>query len=112
MNHTLENNPSTGKWVVYMLRLKDDSYYTGCTKNLLKRLHDHRNTKRGSKYVRGRLPIQVVLVTECQTRSRAQQLECLLKKQPRAIKEFLEQFFLKRLEESGKLELLECMRAL
>ena len=38
------------KWFVYLIECKDNSYYTGITNNLDKRMKMHRNG-RGSKYV-------------------------------------------------------------
>lgn len=44
---------------VYMLRLKDDTLYTGWTNNLEKRISDH-NSGKGAKYTKGRGPIELV----------------------------------------------------
>lgn len=67
---------------VYMLKcLRDNSYYTGIAKDVEKRLDEHRNNpKRGSKYVRSRLPVQLVYVTPPMERVHAQRLEINLKK--------------------------------
>lgn len=48
---------------VYMLRLSDNSLYCGVTKDLERRLREHRNG-RGSKYVKGRLPLELVYLEE------------------------------------------------
>jgi putative endonuclease len=44
---------------VYILKCSDDSLYTGITNNLDKRLKTHTKGK-GSKYVRARLPFELV----------------------------------------------------
>lgn len=44
------------KWIVYILRLRDNSLYCGITKDYAKRMQAHW-AKRGSKYVASRLPI-------------------------------------------------------
>lgn len=50
-----------GKWNVYMLRCGDNSLYTGITTDVDRRIEEHRNGT-GSKYVRSRLPCEVVYV--------------------------------------------------
>jgi predicted GIY-YIG superfamily endonuclease len=45
-------------WTVYILKCADDTYYVGCTGDLLDRLNRH---KRGEvKYTSSRLPFQIV----------------------------------------------------
>lgn len=66
---------------VYMLKCRDNSYYTGIAKDVEKRLNEHRTNKsRGSKYVRSRLPVELVYVTPPMERGQAQRLEISLKK--------------------------------
>ncbi|MGV0949260.1 MAG: GIY-YIG nuclease family protein [Azonexus sp.] len=43
-------------WIVYILRLRDNSLYCGITNNYAKRMQAHW-AKKGSKYVASRLPI-------------------------------------------------------
>lgn len=68
-----------GQWCVYMLRLKDDTYYTGITNNIYARLEKHRSGH-GSKYVRSRLPLSVIYLELVADRSTASQIECRIKK--------------------------------
>ena len=62
---TIKKDEFTGKymesnWIVYMLECNDKSIYTGiCKGDLDKRMKEHRDGK-GSKYVRSRLPFQLV----------------------------------------------------
>lgn len=42
-----------------MLECSDGTYYTGYTKDLEGRVKEHKDTKRGVKYLRGRLPVNV-----------------------------------------------------
>lgn len=65
-------------WFVYMLRLSDDSLYTGITKDLEKRLEDHREGN-GSKYVRSRLPLELVYYEKAEDRSKATKREMEIK---------------------------------
>jgi predicted GIY-YIG superfamily endonuclease len=51
---------------VYILRCADGSLYTGITKDLERRLAQHR-AGRASRYTRGRLPVS--LVWSCETES-------------------------------------------
>lgn len=51
------------KYYVYMLICSDDTFYTGITNNLEKRLKSH-NEGKASKYTRVRLPVQFVYVEE------------------------------------------------
>jgi len=44
---------------VYMVECSDKSIYTGITTDIDRRLHEHQNTQKGSKYVRRRLPIKL-----------------------------------------------------
>lgn len=63
---------------VYILKCADDSFYTGYTKNLGRRLREHRNG-RGSKYVKGRLPAKLVHVEQYLSRKKAMQREMEIK---------------------------------
>lgn len=43
----------------YILKCKDETLYTGWTKNLKKRIEDH-NSGKGAKYTKSRRPVQLV----------------------------------------------------
>ena len=47
---------------VYILKCSDGSFYTGSTKNLIKRLTTHKKGK--VKYTKSRLPFKLVFVKE------------------------------------------------
>ena len=54
-------------WIVYILRLRDNSLYCGITNDYPKRLRTHQ-AKKGSKYVASRLPIlssKMVMEFDC-----------------------------------------------
>ena len=76
------------KWVLYILLCKDDTFYTGITDDLKRRLAMHRAGK-GAKYTRGRSPLILVYKEECQSHSDALKRECFVKKLKRAEKEEL-----------------------
>jgi putative endonuclease len=65
-------------YCVYILSCSDDSYYTGITNNLQKRLLTH-NAGKASKYTRSRLPVTLIAVREGLTRSQALKLEYKVK---------------------------------
>ena len=76
------------KWFVYMLRCKDNSIYTGITNNLEKRIGRHISGN-GSKYLRGKLPIQLVYKENFLNRSDASKREIEVKKLNKRKKELL-----------------------
>ena len=75
-------------YYVYILELSDDSYYTGYTNNIQRRVNEHKN-KRGSKYVRSRLPLNLVFYETYNERSIAMRREIAIKKYSRKNKEKL-----------------------
>lgn len=75
-------------WVLYILKCKDDSYYTGITNDLDKRLSDHESGK-GAKYTRGRGPFKMVYNESHKNRSDASKREYEIKQLSRADKEEL-----------------------
>jgi len=76
-------------WIVYIIRLRDNSLYTGITNDLIRRLKEHRSG-RGSKYVRSRLPITDVVYTELfRTKSEALKREIQIKKLKKKAKQSL-----------------------
>ncbi len=75
-------------WTVYMLRLSDNSLYCGITKDLERRMKEHRQG-RGSKYVKGRLPFDLVYTEKQETRKKAMQRESQIKNWSKKRKEKL-----------------------
>ena len=69
----------TTTYKVYMVECSDKSIYTGITTDINRRLHEHANTNKGSKYVRRRLPIQLVWSSHPMSHSEALQLEYRIK---------------------------------
>ena len=49
-------------WHLYMLRCNDDSLYTGITKNVERRVAQHRRGE-GARYLRGRTPLTLVFTS-------------------------------------------------
>ncbi len=65
-------------WYLYILRLSDDSLYTGITKDVERRIQQHEEGN-GSKYVRSRLPCELVHVEKMEDRSEALKREAEIK---------------------------------
>lgn len=74
--------------LVYMLKCKDNTLYTGYTNDLAHRLMMHESGK-GAKYTRGRGPFEVVHIEEFPTKEEALQREYQIKQLPRPQKEAL-----------------------
>ena len=72
-------------WYVYILNCADDSFYTGMTSDIDRRLKEH-NEKKGGRYTRLRTPVVLVYHETLPTRSRALKREAEIKKWPRAKK--------------------------
>ena len=76
------------KWIIYILKCKDQSLYTGITNNLDKRIEQHISGN-GSKYLRGRLPLKLVYKEHALNRSDATKRELEIKKLNKRAKQFL-----------------------
>ncbi len=75
-------------FTVYILKCKDESYYTGHTDNLEKRLYEHRHSTIES-YTTTRLPIELVFCEQFFTRLEALEMERRIKGWRRSKKEAL-----------------------
>ena len=68
-------------WCVYILKCSDNTYYTGITNNIKRRIQQHK-IKKGAKYTKGRGPFSLVYQDKCKDRSDASRKECVIKKYP------------------------------
>jgi predicted GIY-YIG superfamily endonuclease len=73
-------------WVLYVLKCRDSSLYTGVTTDLLRRVQQH-NDGSASRYTRSRLPVKLVHHERCRGRSSALKKEYALKQLSRKEKE-------------------------
>lgn len=65
---------------VYMVKCLDDSLYTGITKDVRQRMHDHYfKTEKGAKYTRSRQIVRIMMVWEAVSYSSAARLEYAIK---------------------------------
>ncbi len=70
--------PEAGPWLVYILRCRDGSLYTGITNNLERRLAAHQDGS-GARYTRARLPVELVYTEQAPDRSAATKRETAIK---------------------------------
>ncbi|MDD4803018.1 MAG: GIY-YIG nuclease family protein [Syntrophomonas sp.] len=73
---------------VYILKCSDNTLYTGYTVDIKRRLQEHQEGL-GSKYTRGRTPVELVYLETQANKSEAMQRECQLKKLTKAAKQRL-----------------------
>ena len=76
------------RWLVYVLRCRDGSLYTGITNDLPKRLKTHAAGK-ASRYTRSRLPVRLAYTEPQRSKSRALKREAAIKKLSRRQKDDL-----------------------
>jgi len=67
---------------VYIVRCSDNTYYTGYTNNLKRRINMHNNGE-GAKYTKGRRPVELIYAKEYDSKSKAMQKEYQIKQMPR-----------------------------
>ena len=75
-------------YFVYIVRCADGTLYTGLARNPEERIKVH-NAGKGAKYTRSRVPVALVYVEPCESRSAALKRERELKAWSRAKKEGL-----------------------
>jgi putative endonuclease len=80
-----KKTPINKAWVVYILRCRDNTLYTGITNNLEKRLIAH-NQGVASKYTRTRLPTVLAAISDPLSKSEALRMERIIKKMPKGEK--------------------------
>ena len=66
------------KWYVYIVEARDQSFYTGITTDIEKRLQTH-NSGKGSKSLLGKLPVMLVYSEQVADKSNALKREAEIK---------------------------------
>ncbi len=75
------SNVSKNKWFIYIIKDKNNCFYTGITTDLSRRFAEHSaQNNKTAKYLRGKLPIKLVYWQEVADRSVASKLEAKIKK--------------------------------
>lgn len=73
-------------YTVYILHCADETYYTGITTDLARRLMEHNSSPRGARYTRSRRPVAVVYQKRYRSRSTAAREEHRIKRLSRVQK--------------------------
>lgn len=76
-------------WFVYILKCFDNTFYTGITTDIERRLVEHNTSDKAAKYTRVRRPVEIVYESSFSTRSEACKEEWRIKKLRRKEKEEL-----------------------
>ena len=85
--HAQEEKAGEKAWFLYVLRCADDTFYTGTTTDITRRINEHNTKKSGAKYTKTRRPVKLVFWLDFENRSKAQKAEYQFKKLTRAQKE-------------------------
>ena len=81
---------SDDHWYLYLIRCGDNSLYTGITKDVARRVEEHRSgTRKAAKYLRGKAPLTLAWQYRVQSQSQALKLEQRIKRLPKYDKERL-----------------------
>ena len=73
-----------------MIRCRHGRLYTGITTDVLRRFEEHKSSnKKGSKYLRGKAPLKLVMKKKIGNKSLALKIEAKVKKLSKAKKELL-----------------------
>ena len=91
MKYTQESN-----WFIYILKCSDETFYTGITNNITKRVCKH-NSGKGAKYTSTRLPVILMYYKLIGTMSEALKEERITKKLSHKQKEKLVTYVQKKL---------------
>lgn len=75
-------------WFLYMIRCRGGSLYTGITTDIKRRFHEHRDGgRKGSKFLRGKAPLELVLKRKIGSKSLALKVEHVVKQMRKSEKE-------------------------
>jgi predicted GIY-YIG superfamily endonuclease len=73
-------------WLLYVLKCRDNTLYTGITLDVMRRVQQH-NSGTASRYTRSRLPVMLIFSESCRSRSQALKKEYAMKRLSRKKKE-------------------------
>ncbi len=74
------------RWLLYILKCSDTTFYTGITNDLQRRIERH-NDGSASRYTRSRRPVKLIYFERCRNKSSALKKECAVKSLSRVEKE-------------------------
>ena len=84
-----ESKAEHDEWFVYILRCSDNTYYTGITTDIDRRLNEHNSNGSTTRYTRSRRPVSLAYLEQAADRSTASAREYRIKKMSRKAKEAL-----------------------
>lgn len=67
-------------WFVYIVKCSDDTFYTGITTDVVRRVEEHNSSDKWAKYTKMRRPVVLVYAWEFANRSDASKEEYRIKK--------------------------------
>ncbi len=73
-------------YFVYVVQCTDDTYYTGITTDLTRRIEEHNTSPKGARYTRTRRPVVLRYSEKYPNKSEALKREMAIKKMKRAAK--------------------------
>ena len=73
-------------WLLYVLKCRDNTLYTGITTDVSRRVQQH-NSGIASHYTRSRIPVKLIFSEPCRGRSQALKKEYAMKQLSRKEKE-------------------------
>jgi predicted GIY-YIG superfamily endonuclease len=73
-------------WLLYVLKCRDNTLYTGITTDISRRVRQHRSGT-ASRYTRSRLPVMLIFSEPCRNRAHALKKEYAMKQLSRKKKE-------------------------
>lgn len=82
-------NYGINMWFVYILLCSDNTFYTGITNDLERRLFEHNNLSKWAKYTKARRPVELIYSKVLNTKSEALKEEYRIKQLTRKQKEEL-----------------------
>ncbi|MCF6150384.1 MAG: GIY-YIG nuclease family protein [Candidatus Kuenenia sp.] len=78
------------QWFLYIIRCNNGRLYTGITTDGKRRFEEHKKgDKRSAKYLRGKGPLEMVMIKKIGERGLALKIEAKVKKLPKIKKEML-----------------------
>ena len=84
------SNNKVNNWFLYLIRCKHGRLYTGITTDVERRFKEHKSSdKKGSKYLRGKAPLKLVMKKKIGSKSMALRIEAKIKKLSKINKELL-----------------------
>ena len=86
MSSPKKSKNRSSRWFLYILKCSDNSFYTGITNDLQRRLGKH-NDGHASRYTRSRLPVDLIYHEQCRNKSIALKKEYAVKSLSRFQKE-------------------------